>query len=208
MVSNVVYNEKTGTYVAKGSSDDTTNASTSTNPNYGKSAEEIKYSKEVSRRKSEGVKRVDRSPNESIEEYRTKLNRQRIDERKAFTKKQNKVIQEKREKDIKQQNILQNVYNKRIGVSQPKTQDEIIYKIDRPISTEYKTIKEVKVNGKVTGYDDVGRKTSFYANTKSKRDLDEIEGERAFSKQKNIKVSNTKKDIVISKSKSKFEERI
>lgn len=75
MGSNVVYNPDTGTYVVAGSSDDTTGADTSTNPDFGKSAEEYRYSRVKKYREEKGIKRVDSIEGESAEEYRTRLNK-------------------------------------------------------------------------------------------------------------------------------------
>ena len=65
MGSNVVYNPETGTYVVKGSTDDTTNGDTSSNPNFGLSAEEINLKSMKAQRAELGIKQVDSKAGET-----------------------------------------------------------------------------------------------------------------------------------------------
>jgi len=75
MASNVVFNESTGTYVAKGSSDDTGNSSTSSNENFGKTAEEIKADKVKAYRESTGRPEYVSKQGESAAELKARINK-------------------------------------------------------------------------------------------------------------------------------------
>jgi hypothetical protein len=81
MGSNVVYNEASGSWVASGSSDDTTSASTSTNKNYGLSAHEVNYKNQREFREKEGIKTIDSKKGESAKDYMIRLNATRKAER-------------------------------------------------------------------------------------------------------------------------------
>lgn len=95
MGSNVVYNPESKSWVRKDSKDDTTNASTSSNPNYGKSAYEIKAETMKAKRAKAGINEAERvsKPGESAEEFRYRLNKQAKERALAEQKRQEQARQ-------------------------------------------------------------------------------------------------------------------